>query len=50
MRNEDDLIYIEAHGFGCCHGYEMDAPDRIPAGATAKTWHSDLPYQQAVTR
>ena len=50
MRNDDDLLYLQAEGFGSCHGYEMDAPDRIPAGATAKTWHSGLPYQQAFIR
>lgn len=29
---------------------DMDAPDRIPSGATAKAWHDDAPYQQSVIR
>jgi len=50
MRNDDDLMYLNAKGFGSYHGYEMDAPDRIPAGGTAKTWHDDSPYQQSLIR
>ena len=44
---EIDLMYINC---GDYHGYDMDAPDRIPSGATAKAWHDDAPYQQSVIR
>ena len=52
MKNNDDLMYLA--GMMCeqfdAHGYSMDAPDRLPAGATASAWHDDSPHQQSVIR
>ncbi len=50
MRDDNDMAYLLADGFGFTHGYEMDAPDRLPAGGAAKAWHDDAPYQQSVIR
>ena len=52
MKNNDDLMYLAGMMRDCfdAHGYSMDAPDRLPAGATASAWHDDSPHQQSVVR
>ncbi len=32
------------------HGFDMDAPIHIPAGACASTWHDQFVFQQSVVR
>lgn len=52
MKNNDDLMSLAGmmrEQFDA-HGYSMDAPDRLPAGATASAWHDDSPHQKSVIR
>ena len=52
MKNKDDLMYLAGMMRDCfdAHGYNMDAPDRCPAGCSASAWHDDSPHQQSVIR
>lgn len=51
MREYNDLVYLSAsqRQFDA-HGYEMDAPDRVPAGGMIRPWHDVFPAQQTVIR
>lgn len=52
MKNNDDLMYLAGmmRDLFDSHGYNMDAPDRCPAGCSASAWHDDSPHQQSVIR
>ena len=52
MKNNEDLMYLSGMMRDCFddHGYNMDAPDRFPAGGSASAWHDECPHQQSVIR
>ena len=50
MQEMVDVALSQRDGLRDWHGLEMDACERMPAGAMVKAWHNDMPFVKEVWR